>query len=353
MIRRRYLSRIFITRLLAVLFGLAGLLQLLDLLDSASDVLSRGGMADLARYTGWRLPSLISQILPLAVLVGGMLTLWRLAMTLEMTALRAAGIPVRHVLRAMLPVCLLAAVLQAGLIGFVTPRTERALAEWWVRTDNRAGTAEAPRRVWLRAGGQVVGIDRVSPDGRDLQGLLLVPRAPDGLATARIQAERAIFTEGRWRLQAVRIAQPGSPSVTAQAERAWPEGPSPREIMEIAHPTEAQNIWKLARSLRGEEAVNRGPAFYQTRLHDAAARLLAPFLMLLLAAPVAFGMPRRGGQVLPPLLALGLGLGYLLMGGLLAALGEAGVVPSVLAVWSAPLLFAGIGGAILIRYEER
>ena len=53
-----------------------------------------------------------------------------------------------------------------------------------------------------------------------------------------------------------------------------------------------------------------------------------------------------------PLLGLLLGLGYLLLGGLLGALGEAGVMPAALAAWSAPVLFAAVGGALLIGFEE-
>ena len=354
MIRRRYLSRMFLGRLLLALLGLAGLLQLLDLLDHASEVLSRGGAADLARYAAWRLPSVLGQMMPLAALTAGMMTLRRLAATSEMTALRAAGVPVRRVLAAMLPACLLAMLAQAVLLGAVAPRTERALADWWSRTEGPAKAAAAqPPRVWLRAGRQIVGIDRVSADGASLEGVLLVPRGEDGIALARIEARSAAYAAATgWTLRDVRVAEPGGSKLALLPERPWPEGPPPAELVELARPTEAQSPWRLLRSLRGEQAAGRGPAYYETRLHEAAARAVAPPLMLLLAAPVAFGLPRRGGQALRPLLGLLLGLGYLLLGGLLGALGEAGVMPAALAAWSAPVLFAAVGGALLIGFEE-
>jgi lipopolysaccharide export system permease protein len=358
MIRRRYLSGLFIGRLLAALLGLASLIQLLDLLDRASEVLHRGGMADLARYAGLRLPSVLGQMVPLAVLVAGMLTLRRLAMTLEMTALRAAGIPVRRVLTTLLPACLLAALVQAVLLGVVAPRTERALARWWAQTDSRAMEAEqddtAPkRRVWLRAGNEIVGIDRVSIDGTQLQGVLLVPRGPDALARARIQADSAVYSDAGWTLKGVRTAQANGSALIRTASQPWPEGPPPANIVDLARPTEAQEPLWLLRALRREQAVDRGPAFYATRLQGSAARLFGAFIMLLLAAPVAFEMPRRGGGALRPLLGLCLGLGYLLLAGLLSALGEAGVIPVTLAVWTAPILFAAIGGMLLMRFEEQ
>jgi lipopolysaccharide export system permease protein len=354
MIRRRYLSGIFIGRLVAALLGLAALLQLLDLLDRASEVLHRGGMLDLARYAGLRLPSLLGQMVPLAVLIAGMLTLRRLAMTLEMTALRAAGIPVRRVLAMLLPACAVAALAQALLLGAVAPRTERALAAWWARTEPRALVADdAPKRVWLRTGNQIVGIDRVSLDGTHLDGVLLVPRDADALAVARVEASSADHTAAGWVLRDVREAAPSGAALLRQASRPWPEGPAPAELVDLARPTESQDPFWLLRALRREQAVDRGPAFYQTRLQTSIARLLSPFVMLLLAASVAFEMPRRGGGALRPLMALCLGLGFLLLGGLLGALGEAGVLSVALAVWTAPILFGALGGMLLIRFEEQ
>ena len=355
MIRRRYLSRLFLGRVVAALLGLAGLLQLLDLLDNASDVLSRGGSGELWLYAARRLPSVLAQMMPLAVLIAAMLSLRRLAMTSEMAALRSAGVPVRSVLSAMLPVCLLAVLAQGVLSSVVAPRTERALAEWMARTDTRAikPPSANPPRIWMRVGRDIVGIDRISPDGRELQGLLLVTRSPERLILARTDARRASRTTEGWVLHDVSVAAPGGETLRHLAEQPWPQGPAPAEIVEAARPTNAQTPGLLTRSLRGEQPAARGPAFFTTRLHESAARLLSPLVMLLLAAPMAFATPRRGAQMLAPLLCLALGLGFLLSGGLLGALGEAAILPAPLAVWSVPVVFATIGAMLLMHYDER
>ena len=75
--------------------------------------------------------------------------------------------------------------------------------------------------------------------------------------------------------------------------------------------------------------------------------------MLLLALPAACGLPRRstGGAAL--LLALILGLAYLLCDGLMAALGTSGHVPAPLAAFAAPVLFSAIGLLQLRFFEGR
>jgi lipopolysaccharide export system permease protein len=102
----------------------------------------------------------------------------------------------------------------------------------------------------------------------------------------------------------------------------------------LARPTEAQPLDRLLAGSRGEGAAARGAAFYETRLQSAAAMLATPFIMLLLAVPAAFGLPRQGGGAARrAAVGLALGLGYLLAAGLLGALGEAGALPPVLAAW--------------------
>jgi lipopolysaccharide export system permease protein len=73
--------------------------------------------------------------------------------------------------------------------------------------------------------------------------------------------------------------------------------------------------------------------------------------MLLLAAPTARLMSRAGGGA-SLLVALGLGLGYLLCDGIMAALGTGGRLPPAIAVSVAPALFFLIG-IVQLEYCDR
>jgi hypothetical protein len=65
------------------------------------------------------------------------------------------------------------------------------------------------------------------------------------------------------------------------------------------------------------------------------------------AVPAAFGPPRQcGAGARWAAVGLALGPGYLVAAGLLGAVCEAGVLPPVLAAWTAPFLFA-VAGVLL------
>ena len=350
-IAARYLTRIFLGRTLAVLLGLAALLQVLDLLDKASDVLGRGGVADIGRYALLRLPSTLGRLVPLAVLVGGILTFRRLAATLEMTALWGTGRGAWRVMAALAPACALAATVQIVLLAGVAPRTERALADWWDRREPAERPVVLAQRLWLHNGPDIAAADAVSRSGRAMEGVLLVRRDPQGRALLRVDARRAAYGPAGWRLEEVRLVRPGEERVTEMEAFFWPDGPPPEAVRGLARPTEAQSLERLLAARRGEGAVARGPAFYATRLQALGAMAVAPFVMLLLAVPSAFGLPRQGGGVRRAAVGLVLGLGYLVVAGLVNAIGEAGGLAPVTAAWMTPLGFA-VAGLLCLWREE-
>lgn len=356
---RRYLTRLFGGRALATLLALAALLLLLDLLDRSTDVLARGGgVADIARYAALRLPTLVGHAVPLAVLVGAVLALGSLAARSEIAALRATGIGAWRLFGALLPACALAAATQLALLLGAAPRTERALADWWA--SRGAVSADTPvagsQRLWFRNGGEIVAVDAVSPDGARLEGVLVVRREADAARiAARLEARRAEHGGAAgWTLREVSVVRPAQARAETVDGMAWPDGPSPGAMRDLARPTEAQSPDRLLAGARGEGAVARGAAYYRTRAHAAVAMLATPFVMLLLAMPAAFALPRgsgSGGAARPAAVGVALGLGFLAAAGLLGALGEASLLPPVLAAWTAPLLFAALGIALLQREE--
>jgi len=347
----RYLTGIFLGRVAAVLLGLAALLQILDLLDRAGEVIARGGVAEIGRYALLRLPSTLGPLVPLAVLAGAILAFRRLAASSEVTAMRASGVGAWRVAASLAPACALMALLQLGLQAGLAPVTERALSVWWNGREEQARPVERRRPLWLRNGTEVAAADAVSPDGTALSGLVLVRRDAMGRVTEWITAGSARHGAGGWRLSEARLLRPGEARAEALADSSWPEGPSPEALRDLAWPTEARDLPSLLRGRRSEGPVSRGPDFFATRLQALAAAALAPFLMLLLALPAAFGTAREAGGARRAAVGLALGLGYLVMQGLFLAIGEAGGLHPVPAAWSMLPCFA-VAGLLCLWREE-
>lgn len=342
---------LFLGRWLAALLGLAAMLQLLDLLDNATDVLARGGgAAGVARYALLRLPSAAERLVPLAALVAALLTFARLAAGSEAATMRALGVSGHRMVRMLLPACFLVAAFQFALSDQLVPRTQRLFADWWASLPG-APPPDESSRVWLHSGSDVVALNRVSLDGTAASGVLLVRRASDGRALARLDASGAVHGAEGWELRDVRMTRPGGAAPERLASVPWPEGPSPRNLAALARPTDGVPLTQVLGVLDGRWAGERGEAFYRTRLHERLAAVPGAAIMLLLAFPATRALPRRGGAAGPAALAVALGLCFVASAGGLGALGEAGAVQPLLAAWTAPILFGCVGLVMLLHLE--
>lgn len=349
----RYLSMQFLVRVVATVLALAALVQTLDLLDVTTEILQRKlGFAGIGTYVALRLPSVLDQVILLGVLLGGLLTFLQLAARSEIVIMRAAGVTIWRLLRMLTPALLAIIALHFIITDQIAPRTEQALSAWWADTtpdDEKDGDP-----VWFRLTPYMVSADRVLDSGTRMENLRLYRRENSTL-TSRIVAREARFEAGRWIVSdgvEVRVDQ-GKASQQPLDDWVWDAPLSPADLVRLSNPHARLSTSITRALLAGGHATNQPSSYYETHLQQIYAVPLGAFVMLMIGLPLAYATP-RGGQS-GRLLAIGLGLGllFLLTQGVLAALGEAGRLPPLLATWAGLAAFGCIAATRIIRREDR
>ncbi len=344
----RYLRRRVATQVLALVLVLTALMQLLELLDVTTDVLDRNlGMGGLMRYAMLRTPSEIVVALPLASLLGAMSAFYAMARNHEIVAMRCAGMSLKRLVLLLLPVPLALAAIQFALSDRVVPRAEASLKAWW---DQTAPPQEKPEPRWVQTRDGPASFDSASPDGRTLTGLRIYERGADGLFAMRITAQKAEWQDKAWRLSGVDELRVDADRLLRKqdADYTWTVNLRPDDVtrLDLVQPHLSSSM--LAGVLSGERVGAQPTGFYQTMFYRTFTTPLAAFIMLLLAVPTAQMMARSGGGGGSLLVALGLGLAYLLCDGIMAAMGTSGRIPALVSVAVAPVLFSLIGLAQLM-----
>lgn len=354
----RYATRLFFVHVGLMLLGFVALLQLLDILSNADDVLAEHGESflTLLRYAWLRLPESIVFMMPFAVLMGSLLAVARLAQHNEVLALKAAGLSFYRLLLAFMPAAVVASGLYFIFSDRLAPMTNRALAEW----DAEAAAADEPIQVaprggiWVRDANVLVRVAVVIDQGRELRGITLFVRDAEGNLTQRITARAASYEDGAWRLFGIErldlIAGSGG-TFSRFTDRPWPTALTPGHFSDLATPPSGLSLSELVDFSTNPDVGNRPTYYYETWVQKRIALPVSVLIMLLLAAPVAQGLQRHGGVAGGLMAGLGLGFLYFVADGFVLALGEAGAIPPTLAAWSPPLMFASLGGAALIRFE--
>ena len=346
-----YLLKVMSVRILSALVVLVGILQILDLLDVTTDILDRRlGAAGVAYYALLRLPRLVEQAAPLAVLAGALFAFGKLAGESAVTAMRSTGVSAYRVTMMALPAALVIALIQLAIGMVVAPRTDSLLQAWW-QASEPADKANAVDPVTFRVGDEIVVAVPHDPDGRGLEKVTIYRRDQFGRLVQRTSAKAAVYENDRWRLIEPRFETLGEASIQegAAREMSWTRDLTPADVRALAAGQTSVTPQEAQRALEGGLST-RPRTFYDTQLQRAWAAPVACVVMLLLAAPAALANFRGGGTTLI-VQSLAAGLLFLVVDGAFTALGENGAAPPVLAAWAAPAMFAALALSILLYME--
>jgi lipopolysaccharide export system permease protein len=198
----------------------------------------------------------------------------------------------------------------------------------------------------------VLLFQRHSADGTRLLDLRIFERGADGHLTLRTRAEEARWQDDAWLLSGTaELAVQGDGAGATKAQRRWESNLRPEDVVRLDAAEPHLSSVELAAVIGGDRVGTRPTSFYQTVLMQSFAAPFTVFIMMLLAIPAALVSDRGGGGG-RMLIALVLGLGFLLVDGVFSAFGTSGRIGPLVAAFAAPLAFAMIGLAQL-RSAER
>jgi lipopolysaccharide export system permease protein len=347
-----YVLRAVSVRILAASAVLLAVLQILDLLEVTPEITARGlGFGGALHYAVLRLPRLIDQAAPLGVLAGSIFAFMKLAGDSEIVAMRASGISVYRLLQMTLPAALAVVVIDFAAVELVAPRTDPALQSWWQSTAPPAKKA-APKARAFRVGADLALATAADLSGRTLLDVKIYRRDAAGREIERIEAASATYGPQGWRLNApkfVRFDAAGAHEGQA-AQMTWAQKFEPADVQALFFGDETLSAASASRALRGGGG-QRPPSYYATRVQRAIAGPLGALVMLILTLPVALASFRSSQGPVFVTASLGAGLLFIVVDGLLSALGEGGALAPTLAAWTAPVVFAALGATALLRLE--
>lgn len=369
-----YVGRRFILAVLGMQGGLTligALFDFLGLLRQASDK-PQAGLGILAEMEVLRVPWLAMQILPFAVLLGGIYAFWRLTRSSELVVARASGISAWQFLTfpvvfatllgafatmAVSPVSALmyarAESMHRQYLSVGAGRLSLRGGQLWLRQTDLAGLPHGAKPPASGGNGSassrlgtvaILHASNVQLKGKVLTtGRMTVLRlSPETTLEQRIEAQSAKLESGGWQLHQVALLEPDA-APRHETGLWFPSDLTVRRVQESFASPNALSVWALPGFIR----LLARAGFSTTRHELAFQTLLAlPLLcatMSLVAAGFSMRPARRGGA--GRMIGGGVACGFALfmLSEIAAQFGKSGVVPVTLAAWApaaAGLLFA-------------
>ncbi|GAN81304.1 LPS export ABC transporter permease LptG [Acidocella aminolytica] len=360
-----YFGRHFITAVLAMAAGLAGLVALFDFLEllRESATAPRATFGILLEIEALRLPWSFMQIIPFAVLLGGIYAFWRLARSSELVVARAAGISAWQFLATPVFVAWL-------LGGLCTTALSPVSAVMYGRAEQLDNSYLKPSggplslnggSLWVRqadkgltpSGVAVLHASNVWLHNRSLQAnhVSILRLSSDTSLLQRLEAQHATLSPGSWDLQDVAVLQPDAPPKHVQ-DMTFPTDLTVNRVQESFASPNALSFWALP----GFIHLLKRSGFSATQHELVFQTLLAlPLLcatMALVAAGFSMRPSRRGSAGAMLISGVGFGFALFMVSEVANQFGTSGAIPVVLAAWAPALSGLFLALALLLHLED-
>lgn len=360
-----YISRQFAAWTGAMLLALSGLVSLFDFLELLRRSASKpdATFAIVGQIALFRLPYIVMQILPFAVLLGGILCFWRLTRSSELIVARAAGISAWEFLAAPTLCAMLFGAIATAVVSPVSSAMFRR-AEAMDNVYLRAGggpLALNGGQLWLRQADRALtpqGVAIIHANAVQLQGKRLSAQqvsvfrldANDRLLS-RIEATKAVLAGGEWHLDNARSIRPDQLPEPPR-EITLPTDLTVARVQESFASPDTLSVWALPDFIR---LLDRsGFSSIRHRLHFQAL-LALPLLsatMALVAAGFSMRPTRRGGVARMIGGGVAAGFALFLVSKMAEEFGQSGALPVVLAAWAPTASGLMLAVALLLHMED-
>ena len=354
MIVNRYLQRNIHLGTLGALVVLVSL-SLLFLFVRELDDIGQGsyGAGQAALYLVLSVPGKVVEFMPLAVLIGSMLSLGALAGNSEIIAMQASGITLRRIAAAVLQAAAVLALISFLLGDWVVPASESGARAVKARADDRAASLRPGESLWIKDDRRVVHVAQLLPNGyaRGVEIYLLDER---GRLLSVTRAEHALPRADGWELREVSRSRFDAERVTTeQFERADYRGRMTQELLEVLL---YEPRWMSTGALSAylEFLENNGLDAHVERLILWQKRLqpLTIVIMCLLALPFVLGAQRQAGVGHRLLLGILLGLAFVVVERVLVQVGNQLALDGLIVALLPNLVFLTLTAYLFLRRQS-
>lgn len=346
---RRYLAREIYGAILFVIVAFLALFAFFDLINELGDL--GKGQYRLQHALGFVLlsvPGHVYELAPIAVLIGTLYGLARLAANSEFTVMRGSGLSPGNIVRLLSGIGVVMVLVTFSFGELVTPAAEKAARMLKLRATSSGLAQEFRSGLWVKDELRFVNVRDVLPD-TTLVGVRIYEFDSDHHLTSISFASRGEYLGSNlWRLKEIvqtRFSGAGS-SVAQFPELEWPSVLTPDILSVLFVVPERMSAWNLFQYTRHLADNQQKTERYEIAMWKKVVYPFAVLVMMALALPFAYLHIRSGGVGIKVFTGIMIGIFFHMLNSLFLHLGllrgwtpvYAALLPSALFLVAASLM---------------
>jgi lipopolysaccharide export system permease protein len=324
---------------------------------------------EMLAYFAYKVPLIISQITPVAVLLSVLVVFGLMSKNNEVIALSSSGVSLYYLLLPVVAIGLVLSVLlflfSETLVPATTLRSEELLQR---PSRGRRAAAFKEENIWIRHERAITHIRYFHPSEEAVYGVSTFSFDENFRLLRRIDANKAVYDNGTWLLASALIQQfnetKGGISSPAAAEEADPNGSAafhedlradlgliPQDLKKVAKSAEEMRFSALGRYIEKVEREGYDATRYKVDFYAKTAFPAICLIMSIIGSAIALRGKTREGMAVSFAYGIITAFVYWSLYSLSLSLGYGGVLPPVFAAWMTNLVFFCAAGFMVLNLE--
>lgn len=355
----RYILTAFTRVFGLALAAFAGIYLLVDFFERVDNFIEhKAHLSQYILYFSNKIPMIVVQVAPMAVLMGVFMSLGGLSRNSELTAMRASGISLWRITVPLLATALLITGMLQVANEFVVPLSAQKVNYiLQIQVKGKPQLAIKRDRLWFREGNAIINVRQALPEKNALQGVTIFKIGEDFQLRSRIDAPKATYVKGEWQFENTTVRQfPTDAAEVATVEhydrKSAELSKTPDDFRTAERKTEELGVRDLRKMTTKLAEEGYDATRYRVDMHARLATPFASVIMAFLGIPFALQKKRGASLATGITISVAIGISYHIIQAMLLAFGYSSVIPPVVAAWAPNLLFGLFGVWLLLMVRE-
>ena len=346
----RYISKEMLKYFVIVMGAVVGIYLAVDFFEKIDNFIGADvPFAKAVIFFAFKVPFIISQIIPVCVLLSVLIVFCLMAKNNEIIALKSGGVSIYYMLRPVIALGFLFTLLLFFLSEAIVPVTiEKSNSIWLKDVKKKNAVISKKKNIWIKGVNSIMHMNYYDPVKKTIFGVTINRFDKDFRLIKRIDAKKAAYTEKTWILfdiidQDIGYGK-GKNRVVLIDKREENIGFLPEDLQRVIKKSEEMSFSELLRYINKIEAEGYDAGKYRIDLY---AKTAFPFVCLIMSM-VGSGIALKGnfGGSMPVKISVGIGMAFIywIFYSFCVSLGYGSMLPPLISVWAANVVFFCLGG---------
>jgi lipopolysaccharide export system permease protein len=342
----RLISKEYLKLFLLIIISFLSLYLIVDFFERIRMFMSNHAtLSQIISYFFFKIPMIISQIIPAAALLAALITFGSMSRSNEIVALKANGISLYRTAASVVTISFIICIFAFSISEFITPYTNQVADRILyvnIQKKQTFGTFKQ-NQIWYRGKNAIYNFKMFDPETSTIKGITINYLNKKFELTKRIDAEMAEWRQKQWTFYNLLITNFNAgdfPSIERAAMKVIDLPEKPSDFTSIQKDADKMGFFELKEYIKKIKSEGYDATRYLVDLHGKIAFSLVSILLAVIGISFSLKSSARSGSIGRSIgTGIIVGFSYWLVFAFTMSLGRSGTLTPFIAAWFADFLF--------------